>query len=251
MFRCFFSIHSNAASESVRINRNAFKPPVSDYVKDIVRRNFSREMEFYEFCKDRLYKQYRALKLPTTQSKSNGAASSTPDVPPPPPPPSYWNECDRIKANRNRNRTTKSEIENDTCDDDNNNNNHYGYGLEEKKIKSILNIVSDSFALVYGQHNSFNTYLISSLFHLFILSSRFSFKHKHTCTHTYTPSIYLSISLCGVCCACVCLSCLYLSSVCFLLSSSGEMTQYEIYSTRRKHTHVLALFESLYSDWPF
>lgn len=81
--------HSNAASESVRINRNAFKPPVSDYVKDIVRRNFSREMEFYEFCKDRLYKQYRALKLP--QSKSNGA--STPDAPPSPPSPplpSYW-----------------------------------------------------------------------------------------------------------------------------------------------------------------
>lgn len=69
--------NSNAASESVRINRNAFKPPVSDYVKDIVRRNFSREMEFYEFCKDRLYKQYRALKLP--QSKSNGA--STLDAP--------------------------------------------------------------------------------------------------------------------------------------------------------------------------
>lgn len=65
------------ASESVRINRNAFKPPVSDYVKDIVRRNFSREMEFYEFCKDRLYKQYRALRLP--QSKSNGA--STLDAP--------------------------------------------------------------------------------------------------------------------------------------------------------------------------
>lgn len=68
-----FLYHSNgAASESVRINRNAFKPPVSDYVKDIVRRNFSREMEFYEFCKDRLYKQYRALKLP--RSKSNDAS---------------------------------------------------------------------------------------------------------------------------------------------------------------------------------
>lgn len=61
------------ASESVRINRNAFKPPVSEYVKDIVRRNFSREIEFYEFCKDRLYKQYRALRLPT--SKSNDAST--------------------------------------------------------------------------------------------------------------------------------------------------------------------------------
>lgn len=63
----------DAASESVRINRNAFKPPVSEYVKEIVRRNFSREVEFYEFCKDRLYKQYRALQLPTT-SKSNAAS---------------------------------------------------------------------------------------------------------------------------------------------------------------------------------
>lgn len=63
----------DAASESIRINRNAFKPPVSEYVKEIVRRNFSREVEFYEFCKDRLYKQYRALKLPT--SKSNVASA--------------------------------------------------------------------------------------------------------------------------------------------------------------------------------
>lgn len=38
------------------------KPPVSEYVKDIVRKNFTREIEFYEFCKNRLDKQYRALK---------------------------------------------------------------------------------------------------------------------------------------------------------------------------------------------
>lgn len=72
-FVCSFVYPSIAASESVRVNRNAFKPPVSEYVKDIVRRNFSREVEFYEFCKDRLRKQYRALRLPT--SKSNDAST--------------------------------------------------------------------------------------------------------------------------------------------------------------------------------
>ncbi|KPJ07242.1 Heparan sulfate 2-O-sulfotransferase pipe [Papilio machaon] len=54
-----------------RINRNAFKPPVSEAVKQIVRANFTREIEFYEFCKQRLYTQLRALRdpditLPTT-----------------------------------------------------------------------------------------------------------------------------------------------------------------------------------------
>lgn len=70
---CCIQSKISSASESVRINRNAFKPPVSEYVKDIVRRNFSREVEFYEFCKDRLYKQYRALRLPT--GKSNDAST--------------------------------------------------------------------------------------------------------------------------------------------------------------------------------
>ncbi|XP_075978788.1 heparan sulfate 2-O-sulfotransferase pipe isoform X2 [Anticarsia gemmatalis] len=56
-----------------RINRNAFKPPVSEAVKQIVRANFTREIEFYEFCKQRLHMQLRALRdptitLPTTRS---------------------------------------------------------------------------------------------------------------------------------------------------------------------------------------
>ncbi|XP_043248636.1 heparan sulfate 2-O-sulfotransferase pipe isoform X3 [Colletes gigas] len=46
-----------------RINRNFFKPPVTEEVKDMVRSNFTREIEFYQFCKQRLYKQLRALKL--------------------------------------------------------------------------------------------------------------------------------------------------------------------------------------------
>lgn len=47
-----------------KINTNAFKPPVSERVKEIVRRNFTREIEFYQFCKQRLHKQYLAVNLP-------------------------------------------------------------------------------------------------------------------------------------------------------------------------------------------
>lgn len=47
----------------MRINRNFFKPPVSEEVKNLVRNNFTREVEFYQFCRQRLHMQYRALKL--------------------------------------------------------------------------------------------------------------------------------------------------------------------------------------------
>ncbi|XP_066992241.1 heparan sulfate 2-O-sulfotransferase pipe [Anabrus simplex] len=50
-----------------RINRNLFKPPVSEEVKDIVRRNFTREVEFYQFCRQRLHRQLLALRLPSAQ----------------------------------------------------------------------------------------------------------------------------------------------------------------------------------------
>lgn len=48
------------------INRNIFKPPVSEEVKEIVRRNFTREIEFYHFCRQRLHRQLLALQLPET-----------------------------------------------------------------------------------------------------------------------------------------------------------------------------------------
>ncbi len=44
-------------------NRNAFKVPVSDEVMEIVRANFTREIEFYEFCKQRLENQFKQIKL--------------------------------------------------------------------------------------------------------------------------------------------------------------------------------------------
>lgn len=60
-FLFFFSPF--AANRVNAINTNRFKPPVSEMVKDIVRKNFTREIEFYEFCRQRLYKQYAALNL--------------------------------------------------------------------------------------------------------------------------------------------------------------------------------------------
>ena len=44
-----------------RINGNLFKPKVSEKVKDIVRKNFTKEIEFYQFCRDRLHQQLLAL----------------------------------------------------------------------------------------------------------------------------------------------------------------------------------------------
>lgn len=56
-------IYWNEISVYNPINQNSFKPPVSERVKEIVRRNFTREIEFFQFCKQRLNKQYLALKL--------------------------------------------------------------------------------------------------------------------------------------------------------------------------------------------
>ncbi|EDW76760.2 uncharacterized protein Dwil_GK19587 [Drosophila willistoni] len=45
------------------INNNPMKPHISQDIIDMVRRNFTREIEFYQFCRQRLHKQYLALKL--------------------------------------------------------------------------------------------------------------------------------------------------------------------------------------------
>ena len=50
-----------------KINRNIYKPPVAESTKEIVRKNFTREIEFFEFCKQRLHKQYLALNLNENQ----------------------------------------------------------------------------------------------------------------------------------------------------------------------------------------
>lgn len=59
------NVYYDQVNSFTRINRNFFKPPVSEEVKNLVRNNFTREVEFYQFCKQRLYRQYRALKLPS------------------------------------------------------------------------------------------------------------------------------------------------------------------------------------------
>ena len=63
----FYHQTSLLSSDEVRmfskINRNIYKPPVAEATKEIVRKNFTREIEFFEFCKQRLHKQYLALNL--------------------------------------------------------------------------------------------------------------------------------------------------------------------------------------------
>lgn len=63
-FKGASKIYWDEISRYYPINKNNFKPTVSEEVKNIVRKNFTKEIEFYEFCKQRLHKQYLALKLP-------------------------------------------------------------------------------------------------------------------------------------------------------------------------------------------
>lgn len=39
------------------------KPHIPQNIIDMVRRNFTREIEFYQFCRQHLHKQYIAIKL--------------------------------------------------------------------------------------------------------------------------------------------------------------------------------------------
>jgi len=50
-----------------KINRNIYKPKVEEATKVVVRQNFTRELEFFDFCKQRLHKQYLAV----LQAKEN------------------------------------------------------------------------------------------------------------------------------------------------------------------------------------
>lgn len=44
-----------------RVNRNNVTRIVSDETRTILRKNLTNEIEFYDFCKQRLYLQYAAL----------------------------------------------------------------------------------------------------------------------------------------------------------------------------------------------
>jgi dermatan/chondrotin sulfate uronyl 2-O-sulfotransferase UST len=63
-FRGATQVYAEGGDAFHKINKNVFKPPVSELVKDIVRKNFTREIEFYQFCRQRLHKQYLAVNLP-------------------------------------------------------------------------------------------------------------------------------------------------------------------------------------------
>lgn len=56
-------IYYNEIKNFNKINKNNFKPPVSEEVKNLVRQNFSREIEFYKFCKQRLNLQFLAANM--------------------------------------------------------------------------------------------------------------------------------------------------------------------------------------------
>lgn len=53
-------IYFNDMAEFKKINKNNFKPPVTEEVKQLLRQNFSREIDFYKFCKQRLQTQFLA-----------------------------------------------------------------------------------------------------------------------------------------------------------------------------------------------
>ncbi|XP_059470864.1 heparan sulfate 2-O-sulfotransferase pipe [Neocloeon triangulifer] len=61
----FFSgasqVYWDSAHSLSKINKNLYKPTVSEEIKNLVRQNFTRETEFYQFCRQRLHKQYVAL----------------------------------------------------------------------------------------------------------------------------------------------------------------------------------------------
>ena len=42
-------------------NRNHFKTKISEETRNILKTNFTYEIEFYEFCKERLQKQLKYL----------------------------------------------------------------------------------------------------------------------------------------------------------------------------------------------
>ena len=43
------------------VNRSNHRPKVAQEIKDLIARNMSREVQFYQFCKDRLLKQLEEI----------------------------------------------------------------------------------------------------------------------------------------------------------------------------------------------
>lgn len=49
-------------------NKNRRKPKIDEDVKEMIRKNFTHEYDFYHFCKQRLYKQYLAVSMKELQA---------------------------------------------------------------------------------------------------------------------------------------------------------------------------------------
>ena len=43
------------------VNKNMFKPKTPSYIREVLLKNFTKEIEFYEFCKQRLLRQYLSI----------------------------------------------------------------------------------------------------------------------------------------------------------------------------------------------
>ena len=43
------------------VNKNMYKPKVPHFVRELIAKNITREIEFYNFCKQRLNKQYLSI----------------------------------------------------------------------------------------------------------------------------------------------------------------------------------------------
>ncbi|XP_012158160.1 heparan sulfate 2-O-sulfotransferase pipe-like [Ceratitis capitata] len=69
-FRGALSAYYANKAQITNRNRNNRKPHIDKDVKEMIRKNFTNEYDFYYFCKQRLYKQYIALKL-EEQAKIN------------------------------------------------------------------------------------------------------------------------------------------------------------------------------------
>ena len=50
-------------NDKTKVNENHLKPAISGEVKLLLRTNFTFEIQFYEFCKERLKRQLTSLKL--------------------------------------------------------------------------------------------------------------------------------------------------------------------------------------------
>lgn len=47
--------------KEIHVNENKFKPKTPQYIRELLTKNFTTEIEFYEFCKQRMLRQYLTI----------------------------------------------------------------------------------------------------------------------------------------------------------------------------------------------